>query len=739
MSARRSLVLSLGLVVWLSLAGSLSAAIKGELQLYPAVPLTHATSCPTNVTTAYQDQICIDPSGIWICKTPAAGGATDIANNPLCNQSAEWELVTSVSTGAIAWSGDITPPQITAAQHNYTPTGLSTASVLRLSTNATQDLTGIAGGLDGRWLVLVNVGSQSLTLRSESSSSTPANRFALTADITMLPNALVLLLYDITGPNPRWRALFSSVTATGGGGDVEKLPVAAATTGNITLSNPGTAVFDGVTLVNGQRLLVWQQVTQTQNGCYQFNGAGVPLTRTTDCDADTDFINNFTIKVQAGGTLYGGVTFMLQNTGLVTVGPTNIIFAVESWGSRAEVLANKNVVSGYAGLTSTGKLSGTQLMDYAAHPALAAPTTINPTIGGALRTIVGIQSTAGAGLVDLTSTPQITPGTVDSQLLILVGLHPTDTVQIDNGTGVRLCGNAGSIIIGQNASTLTARWNTTLSVWEQIGCVRDIFGSTTIGTSVRIGKDGSDHWRLYCTDTECFQETVINGAVSPNSTIKLGTGGALAILNNASTSIGTLTEVTGAWINTTIDVEATGNTFTSYDEDWFDAAGCQNVTAGHIWDTPTTDVPTPTCDSAGPGAYLAFNDTTDQSIRFKFRLPTGFTGAIDWIFRWKSVAISPGTVGWCVQLGRSPLGSGSFGALPAKGAGNCVSDTAAGSTLQENEATINGVTCGAAGGCTAGDLIYGAISRNASATAVPDSMSGNALLIGWTRRVRSAK
>jgi hypothetical protein len=59
----------------------------------------------------------------------------------------------------------------------------------------------------------------------------------------------------------------------------------ARTTGNITIANPGTAVFDGVTLSNGEILLVDQQSTASQDGLYVFNGSGVALTRTTSLPA----------------------------------------------------------------------------------------------------------------------------------------------------------------------------------------------------------------------------------------------------------------------------------------------------------------------------------------------------------------------------------------------------------------------------------------------------------------------
>jgi hypothetical protein len=49
---------------------------------------------------------------------------------------------------AVSLPGDLTPSQVTANQNDYNPTNLAIASVLRLSTDASRDITGLAGGAD---------------------------------------------------------------------------------------------------------------------------------------------------------------------------------------------------------------------------------------------------------------------------------------------------------------------------------------------------------------------------------------------------------------------------------------------------------------------------------------------------------------------------------------------------------------------------------------------------------------
>ena len=116
------------------------------------------------------------------------------------------ELTGSViANGALAASGDISPAQITADTNDYNPTGLSGASVVRVSSDAAWNITGLAGGGDGRLIYIINVGAFTLTLKSQSTSSTAANRFGFPTGTDMVLNTGngIALWYDST--SSRWR------------------------------------------------------------------------------------------------------------------------------------------------------------------------------------------------------------------------------------------------------------------------------------------------------------------------------------------------------------------------------------------------------------------------------------------------------------------------------------------------------------------------------------------------------
>jgi hypothetical protein len=142
----------------------------------------------------------------------------------------------------------LSPSQITADQNDYNPTGLSAASVLRLSTDASRTLTGLAGGAGGRLLVVNNVGSSNVIFKAESASSTASNRFALAQDLILAPNQTVLLQYDAT--SSRWRP---------GAGVTLANTLLAVTSANASLTSSTYAGTIGVPLEVGAtyQIEVW--------------------------------------------------------------------------------------------------------------------------------------------------------------------------------------------------------------------------------------------------------------------------------------------------------------------------------------------------------------------------------------------------------------------------------------------------------------------------------------------------
>lgn len=104
--------------------------------------------------------------------------------------------------------------------------------------------------------------------------------------------------------------------------------VRAATTANITISTALNAgdVIDGITLVDGDRILVKNQSTGSQNGIYI---VGASPARATDADATAEFIENKLVYV-VSGTANAGTYWKQTTSGAVTVGTTAISFGSAS-------------------------------------------------------------------------------------------------------------------------------------------------------------------------------------------------------------------------------------------------------------------------------------------------------------------------------------------------------------------------------------------------------------------------
>lgn len=107
-------------------------------------------------------------------------------------------------SGAVLESGVVSPAQLTANTDNWAVTGITAAGIIRASTDASRNLTGIATPTAGQVILLFNVGAFDLVLVHDA-TSTAANRFLCpgSVNLTLNPNDSVRLWYDNT--SSRWR------------------------------------------------------------------------------------------------------------------------------------------------------------------------------------------------------------------------------------------------------------------------------------------------------------------------------------------------------------------------------------------------------------------------------------------------------------------------------------------------------------------------------------------------------
>jgi hypothetical protein len=115
------------------------------------------------------------------------------------------------ASGAFAFTGDSRPTTLAGNADNFALS--ATATGLYLDGGAAdRDVTGIAGGADGRQMPICNRGTtNALVLKTQSASSTTSNRFALGGDVTLVagPGACFWVQYDSTAL--RWVPATSAI------------------------------------------------------------------------------------------------------------------------------------------------------------------------------------------------------------------------------------------------------------------------------------------------------------------------------------------------------------------------------------------------------------------------------------------------------------------------------------------------------------------------------------------------
>lgn len=193
-----------------------ATAGAGTATSYTGFSIQRPTLAATNAGV-----VTTDAATLYVANSPAAG-----TNETITNAYALWvdngttrldgdltvggnAAVTGNSTvtgnasvgGTLATTGVISPSQLVANTNDWAPTGLSGASIIRFSTDARRNITGLTGGATGRAIILHNVGTFPAVFKFEDSNSTAANRFAFGCSLG--GGQSLEISYDAT--TARWR------------------------------------------------------------------------------------------------------------------------------------------------------------------------------------------------------------------------------------------------------------------------------------------------------------------------------------------------------------------------------------------------------------------------------------------------------------------------------------------------------------------------------------------------------
>lgn len=220
------------------------------------------------------------------------------------------------------------------------------------------DITDVIAGTGG---IVVSVSAAGVATVSLNNATTSTSGAMSATDKTKLDNATsaatpnTLVLRDgsgnfaantitvnnapVNGTDATNKAYVDSIAQ---GLDV-KGSVRVHATANITIAT-APASIDGVTLTNGNRVLVSGQTTSSQDGIYIFNGTGAPMTRSTDFAIGSGVASAFMFVEE--GTAYADSGWVCtNNVGSDVVGTNDLVFVQFSGAG--------SITAGF-GLTKTG-------------------------------------------------------------------------------------------------------------------------------------------------------------------------------------------------------------------------------------------------------------------------------------------------------------------------------------------------------------------------------------------------
>lgn len=114
-----------------------------------------------------------------------------------------------------------------------------------------------------------------------------------------------------------------------------------ASVADVTIATPGASI-DGVSLNNGDRVLLKNQTDATENGIYVWNGAASAMTRSADADntPGAEVTTGMFIFVESG-TVNAATSWILHTQGTINLGVTELDF--EQFGASTSYTAGEGI------------------------------------------------------------------------------------------------------------------------------------------------------------------------------------------------------------------------------------------------------------------------------------------------------------------------------------------------------------------------------------------------------------
>lgn len=409
----------------------------------------------------------------------------------------------STTVGTVTSVALSLPAIFTVTGSPVTSSGTLTATLASQATNLVfASPNGSSGTPTFRALVAADIPSLTASKISDFDTQVRTNRLnqmtAPNADVSMANFKLTNLATPVSDSDAANKGYVDSVAQ----GLDPKGSVKAATTANIaTLS--GTMTIDGIALAAGDRILVKDQSTASQNGIYVVSAS--TWARANDADTWAELIsayvfveqgtvnadNGYLCTIDAGGTLGTTAVTFVQFTGagqvIAGAGLTKSGNTLDVGGTANRITVNADTIdiaSTYVGQTSITTLGTIGAGTWNA-------TTIATNRGG-----TGLTSFTSGGALYATSTSALTTGTLPTasggtaltsftsggaMYATSTSALTTGTLPIASGGTAKTSFTTNGIVYGNNTSALGV---TAAGTWDSTNSIGQLLSHNSSGVPV---------------------------------------------------------------------------------------------------------------------------------------------------------------------------------------------------------------------------------------------------------------
>lgn len=290
-------------------------------------------------------------------------------------------------------------------------------------------------------------------------------------------------------------------------------PVRVATTANGALATAfenGDTV-DGVVLATGDRILLKNQTTATENGVYTVNATGAP-TRAADFTTGAATLTGGVIVPVIAGTLNAGTQWQCSNTSAITIGSTSITFTRSTvvgyikYGTEPTTLpvaTGSNSIAIGSGATTSSGISAVAIgVSATTGGGVSNTIAIGTSTSSTQNNSTAIGNSAQASGISSTALGRSSVASGQSA----IAMHGTASAQESVAIGVGTNATAGSVLFG---------WSANETVGEFSWC------SGRYATSGDIKISNMSLWATSTSATPVEPGAAIGGTTSPTNRIVL--------------------------------------------------------------------------------------------------------------------------------------------------------------------------------------------------------------------------